>query len=78
LAPWVEKTVITPTQIIETGDLEEDSKRYFVDLIEQSSYKSFGKGSAADSYRFDRKHFNRLAKMLEQIKDESHSSFRRD
>lgn len=78
LAPWVEKTGKTPTQIIETGDLEEDSKRYFVDLIEQSSYKSFGKGSNTDSYRFDRKHFNRLAKMLEQIKDESHSSFRRD
>lgn len=77
LAPWVEKTGKTPAQIIENGNLEDESKRYFVDLIEQNSYKSFGNGSASE-YKFNRKHYSRLAKMLEQIKDESHSSFRRD
>lgn len=78
MAPWVEKTGKTPGQIIAEGDLSEDSKRYFVDLIQQNSYKSFGKGTSSDLYKFERKHFNRLAKMLEHIKDESHSSFRRD
>ncbi len=78
LAPWVEKTGKTPTQLISEGELEDDSKRYFVDLLSQNSYKSFGNGSTSTQYRFERKHFNRLVKMLEHIKDGSHSSFRRD
>lgn len=78
MAPWVERTGKTPLQIINEGSLADDSKRYFVDLLAETSYKSFGKGVSTSNYRFERKHYSRLAKMLEQVKDESHSSFRRD
>ncbi len=78
MAPWVEKTGKTPAIIIKESALAEESKRYFVDLLEQSSYKSFGNGANTVTYKYERKHYSQLSKILEQIKDESHSSVRRD
>ncbi len=65
LTPLIRKTGKSPLAIIKESTMSEDSKRYFIDLLETNDYKSYSSQKAEMTYKFDAAHFKELSKYIE-------------
>jgi hypothetical protein len=70
LAPLIIQTGKTPTALIRSSDLDEESKQYFLKLLENDEKKDYSGQSTAVDYKFEPRHFKQLAQFLESKSDD--------
>jgi hypothetical protein len=74
LSPLILKTGKTPLTIIKEAQLSEESKRYFIDLLNGHDYKNYSTKGSESPYIYRSKHFKELGRYIESAKHENPSS----
>lgn len=69
LTPLIKKTGKSPVAIIRDSTLSDNSKRYFIDLLESNDYKSFSVNKADMTYKYEASHFKELSKLIESVNE---------
>lgn len=70
ISPLIMQTGKSPLTIIKESPLPEDSKNYFVELLNTNDNKNYSPGKGESNYRFDSKHFKQLGKYIESVRNE--------
>lgn len=71
LTPVIKKTGKSPLAIIKDSTLSENSKRYFIELLEANDYKSYSSHQSDMVYKYDAGHFKELSKYIESMNENS-------
>ena len=69
LTPVIKKTGKSPVAIIKDSPLSDNSKRYFIDLLEANDYKSYSSHQSDMVYKYDAGHFRELSKYIESVNE---------
>ncbi|MFP5385486.1 MAG: hypothetical protein ACLGHN_05365 [Bacteriovoracia bacterium] len=72
ISPLIKETGKSPSTIIKESPLPEESKRYFIDLLNSNDYKEYSLKKNKSEFRYQSGHFRELGKYIESIKNESH------
>lgn len=70
LAPAIQKTGKTPSQIIKEAGLDEVSQNYFLDLIQAANQRDYSTRKTETLFQYKSAPFKRLAQYIEKIQNE--------
>lgn len=73
MTPLIKETGKSPLIIIKESPLPEESKRYFIDLLEANDYKEYSSKKSNMDYKYQAVHFKHLGKYIESAGNESSS-----
>lgn len=73
MSPVIQKTGKSPITIIKESNLSEDSKSYFIDLLNSNDYKEYSSRKAPMKFTYKASYFKDLGRYIESIKNESPS-----
>ncbi len=71
LAPVITRTGKSPSVIIREAPLKDESKRYFIDLLEANDYKEYSSLKTPMDFKYRADHFRELGRYIESMKHES-------
>lgn len=73
LSPIIQKTGKSPRAIITESDLSEETKRYFIALLESNDYKNYSTRKSDLDFKYHAGHFKKLSRYIETAKNEDSS-----
>jgi hypothetical protein len=73
LSPLIAKSGKSPLAIMKDSDLSEDSKRYFIELLNANDLKDYSARKSQMVYRYHSSHFKELARYIKSVSHESRS-----
>ena len=71
MSPLIEKSGKSPLAIIKESSLDDDSKKYFVDILSENDYKDYASKKIDAGFSYKPVHFKNLGKLIESVKHES-------
>ena len=69
ISPLIKVTGKSPSSIIKESPLPEESKRYFIDLLNSNDYKEYSQRKTQGEFRYQPGHFKELGKYIESFKN---------
>lgn len=73
LSPLIANSGKSPLAIVRDSDLSEDSKRYFIELLNANDHKDYSARKSQMVYRYHSSHFKELARYIKSVSHESRS-----
>lgn len=73
MTPLIKETGKSPMTIIKESSLPEESKRYFIDLLQANDYKEYSSAKSGMDFKYQAVHFKELGKYIESAGNESSS-----
>lgn len=73
MTPVIRQCGKSPTVIIKESPISEESKRYFIDLLEANDYKTYSSQKAQLDFTYNSNHFKELSRYIESVKNVSPS-----
>lgn len=71
MSPLIEKSGKSPLTIIKESPLEDETKKYFVEILSENDYKDYASNKIDASFSYKSTHFKNLGKLIESVKHES-------
>jgi hypothetical protein len=73
MTPLIRETGKSPLVIIKESPLPDESKRYFIDLLNANDYKDYSAGKSQMEYKYQSGHFKELGRYIESARNEDSS-----
>jgi hypothetical protein len=73
MTPLIKETGKSPVTIIKESPLPEESKRYFIDLLNSNDYKDYSLGKSEMEYKYQSSHFKELGRYIKSVSNEDSS-----
>lgn len=73
MTPVIKKTGKSPVVIIKESSLSEDTKRYFIDLLNANDYKDYSTNKSKMDYKYQPVCFKELGRYIESVANEDTS-----
>jgi hypothetical protein len=73
MTPLIKETAKSPSVIIKDSKLSEDSKRYFIDLLNANDYKDYSSRKSQMEFKYQAAHFKELSRYIERVRNENSS-----
>lgn len=73
MSPLIQQTGRSPSEIIRQSSLPEESKRYFIDLLDSNDYKNYSVNKSAMQFKYQATHFKELGRYIESATHEDRS-----
>jgi hypothetical protein len=67
MTPLIKKTGKSPVAIIRESPMDEDSKRYFIDLLQANDYKDYSSRKTEMKFKYQSGSFKELARYIESV-----------
>jgi hypothetical protein len=67
MTPLIKKTGKSPAAIIKDSPMDEDSKRYFIDLLQANDYKDYASRKTEMKFKYQSGYFKELARYIESV-----------
>lgn len=73
MTPVIKQTGKSPALIIKESPLPEESKRYFIDLLDANDYKIYSTRKTDMEFKYHPNHFKELGRYIESVRNENSS-----
>lgn len=73
MTPLIRETGKSPLVIIKESPLPDESKRYFIDLLNANDYKDYSARKSQMEYKYQSDHFKELGRYIERARNEDSS-----
>lgn len=73
MTPLIRETGKSPLVIIKESPLPDESKRYFIDLLNANDYKDYSARKSQMEYKYQSGHFKELGRYIESARNENSS-----
>lgn len=73
MTPLIKETGKSPVVIIKESPLPEESKRYFIDLLDANDYKFYSTQKSEMVFKYQPNHFKELGRYIESVRNENSS-----
>lgn len=70
MSPLIKKSGKTPAVLIRESDLDEDAKKYFLSILNESEKGQYSSSKSSSSYKYDPKHFKKLSRYIASATNE--------
>jgi hypothetical protein len=70
MAPLISKTGKSPLSLIRDSELSQESKSYFIDLLNSNDYKDYSHSKGQFKFVFKSNSFKELDKYIQSVKNE--------
>lgn len=71
MSPLINKTGKTPAVLIRDSNLDDDAKKYFLSILEQSEKGEFSSRKESGNYAYEHRHFKRLGRYIASASHEN-------
>lgn len=71
ISPIIQKTGKSPLAIIRDSEMDDETKTYFIDLLNSNDYKDYSTRKSEMSYKYNSGHFKKLGRYIESVKNEN-------
>lgn len=70
MSPLINKTGKTPVNLIRESDLDEETKKYFLSLLENAGKGQYSSSKNAGAYQYEHGHFKKLSRYIASAENE--------
>jgi hypothetical protein len=71
MSPLINKSGKTPANLIRESDLEEETKRYFLSILESSEKGQYSHVKDGGSFHYEQRHFRKLSRIIASARHET-------